>query len=49
MAVWTTLPPETKSVLADGLIKEIGDRSLSDITRWRDDKLSGLLKLISER
>ena len=49
MATWTTLPPETKSVLTGGLKKEVGDRSLTDITRWRDEKLSGLLKLVYGR
>ena len=48
MATWTTLPPETKIMLTEGLKKEIGSRSLSDITRWRDEKLSGLLKIISD-
>jgi hypothetical protein len=46
MATWTTLPPETKTLLVEGLKEEIGDRSPSDIARWRDEKLSGLLKLI---
>ena len=46
MAAWTTLPPETKKVLVDGLKKEMGDRSMIDITSWRDEKLSALLKLI---
>jgi len=49
MATWTTLPPETKSVLTAGLKKEVGDRSLTDISRWRDEKLSGLLKLVYGR
>ena len=48
MANWTTLPPESKSVLIEGLKKEMGDRSLADISRWRDEKLAGLLKLISQ-
>jgi len=49
MAAWTTLPPETRKVLVDGLKKEMGDRSMTDITRWRDEKLSGLLKLVFDR
>jgi 3-hydroxypropionate dehydrogenase (NADP+) len=49
LASWTTLPPETKEVLTEGLKKEIGDRSPAELSRWRDEKLSGLLKLIYER
>lgn len=49
MADWTTLPPEAKSVLIEGLEKEMGDRSMAEITRWRDEKLSGLLKLIYDK
>jgi len=46
MATWTTLPPETKSVLIEGLKKEMGDRSLADINRWRDEKLIKVLKVL---
>ena len=49
LASWTTLPPQTKDVLTQGLKKEIGDRSPADLSRWRDEKLSSLLKLIYER
>lgn len=49
MATWTTLPPETKNVLIEGLKKEMGDRSLTEINRWRDEKLSDLLKLLYGR
>jgi carnitine 3-dehydrogenase len=46
LASWTTLPPDTKAVLTEGLKQEIGDRSPEELSRWRDEKLSGLLKLI---
>jgi 3-hydroxyacyl-CoA dehydrogenase len=46
LATWTTLPPETKEMLTEGLKKEMGDRSLTEINRWRDEKLGRLLKLI---
>jgi hypothetical protein len=46
MASWTDLPPETKSMLVEGLKKETGGRSLAEINRWRDEKLSALLNLI---
>jgi len=46
MATWTTLPTETKSVLIEGLKKEMGDRSLADVTRRRDEKLIKMLKIL---
>ena len=46
MATWTTLPTETKSVLIEGLKKEMGDRSLADVTRWRDEKLTKILEVL---
>ncbi len=46
MASWTTLPPETKRVLIEGLKKEMGDRSLVEINRWRDEKLIKMLKIL---
>ena len=48
MATWTTLPPETKAVLVDGLKAEMGDRSLSDMNRLRDEKLIKMLKILYE-
>jgi len=46
MATWTSLPPETKDVLIEGLKKEMGDRSLAGINRWRDEKLIKMLKIL---
>ena len=46
MATWTTLPTETKSVLIEGLKEEMGDRSLADVTRWRDEKLTKILEVL---
>jgi len=46
MVTWTTLPTETKSVLIEGLKKEMGDRSLADVTRWRDEKLTKILEVL---
>ncbi len=48
MANWTTLPPESKSALIEGLKNEMGDRSLADIFRWRDQKPAGLIKRVSQ-
>jgi 3-hydroxyacyl-CoA dehydrogenase len=46
MATWTSLPPETKDVLIEGLKKEMGDRSLAEINRRRDEKLIKMLKIL---
>ena len=46
MATWTTLPPETKNVLIEGLNKEMGDRSTADLNRWRDEKLIKMLEIL---
>jgi 3-hydroxyacyl-CoA dehydrogenase len=48
LATWTTLPPEAKTMLVDGLKAEMGDRTLSDINHWRDEKLIQLLKILYE-
>jgi len=48
MASWTTLPPQTKALLIDGLKAEMGDRSLSDMNRLRDEKLIKMLKILYE-
>ena len=48
MATWTTLPPETKTLLVDGLKAEMGNRTLSDLNRARDEKLIKMLKILYE-
>ncbi len=48
MATWTTLPPETKPLLIDGLKAEMGDRTLSDMNRLRDERLIKMLKILYE-
>ncbi len=48
LATWKTLPPEAKTMLVDGLKEEMGDRTLSDMNRWRDEKLIKLLKVLYE-
>ena len=48
LATWTTLPPEAKALLIDGLKTEMGDRTLSDMNRWRDEKFIQLLKVLYE-
>ena len=46
MATWTAFPPETKQALAEGVEEEMKGRSLAELTRWRDEKLVGILKVI---
>jgi len=48
MATWTSLPPEAKSILAEGVKEELRGRSLTEVTQWRDNTLIKLLKLIQE-
>ena len=48
LAGWTTLPPEAKTMLVDGLKEELGDRTISDMNRWRDEKLIKVLKILYE-
>ena len=48
MGNWTSLPPETKSVIANQTQAAMKGRTLQDIKRWRDDKLVKLLKVINE-
>jgi carnitine 3-dehydrogenase len=49
LATWTTLPPEAKALLVDGVKEEMGDRTLSDMNRWRDEKVIQLLKVLYEK
>jgi carnitine 3-dehydrogenase len=49
LATWTTLPPEAKALLVDGVKEEMGDRTLSDMNRWRDEKFIQLLKILYEK
>jgi len=46
MARWTSLPAETKDVVVEGIKKEMGERTFSEIVKWRDDKLVKLLKIL---
>jgi 3-hydroxyacyl-CoA dehydrogenase len=46
LADWTTLPPEAKTMLVAGLQEELGDRTISDMNRLRDEKLIKMLKIL---
>jgi len=48
LATWTTLPGEAKPMLVDGLKEEMGDRTIADVNRQRDEKLIEMLKILYE-
>ena len=48
MATWTSLPPEAKDILAQGVKDEMRDKNLMEMARWRDQKLIRLLKVIQD-
>jgi len=48
MATWKTLPAEARTLLMEGIAKELGDKNAKDLVRWRDDKLVKLLRAIYE-
>ena len=46
LATWTTLPPEAKNMLIEGLNEELSGRTISDMNQWRDEKLIKMLKIL---
>jgi carnitine 3-dehydrogenase len=48
MATWTSLPPEAKNILIEGVREEIRGKNLAEMTQWRDEKLIKLLKIVQE-
>ena len=46
MATWTSLPPEAKSMLSEGINAELRGKSSTEVAQWRDDKIIELLKVI---
>ena len=46
LATWTTLPPEGRDILIEGVRSEMKGRSLEEVFKWRDKKLVELLKAI---
>jgi carnitine 3-dehydrogenase len=49
MATWSEISAESKRLLVAGIDEEMGARSTSEIARWRDEKIVGLLKVIYGR
>lgn len=47
MAKWTEFPEESKDILQNGVIREMGDRSPQEIAAWRDEKLVEMLKMLN--
>ncbi|SMC83725.1 3-hydroxyacyl-CoA dehydrogenase family protein [Papillibacter cinnamivorans] len=45
MATWNQFPEGSRELLVSGVKDEMGEKDLKDIARWRDEMLTGLLKL----
>lgn len=48
MSNWTSMPHLAVEKVVKGVEEELGTKSLEELTRWRDDKLLKLLKVISD-
>ena len=46
MATWTQIPEEAKKAIITGVKDSVGDTNISDLTKWRDEKLVELRKAI---
>jgi 3-hydroxyacyl-CoA dehydrogenase len=46
MAVWTEFPPESRDILHEGVQKEVEGRNQAELAKWRDEKLTELIKLL---
>ncbi len=46
MAVWTEFPPESREILYEGVENEIEGKNQAELARWRDEKLTELIKLL---
>ncbi|MCK9364788.1 MAG: 3-hydroxyacyl-CoA dehydrogenase NAD-binding domain-containing protein [Syntrophales bacterium] len=46
MASWSEISPESRERLVDGVQESMGERNAAEISRWRDEKIVGLLKVI---
>lgn len=49
MAAWTTLPPDTASLLGPGVRESLGEQTTEELTAWRDAKLIQILRLLEEK
>lgn len=46
MASWSEISPEWRERLVTGVQESMGERNVAEISRWRDEKIVGLLKVI---
>jgi len=46
MAVWTRFPPESRNILYEGVKKEVEGKNEAELAKWRDEKLTELLKIL---
>ncbi|MBE0478928.1 3-hydroxyacyl-CoA dehydrogenase family protein [Candidatus Aerophobetes bacterium] len=47
MSSWTSIPPLAVKKIVEGIKEEIGENSLDELYKWRDEKLLSILKTIS--
>jgi 3-hydroxyacyl-CoA dehydrogenase len=46
LASWTEIPGEAKEMLVEGVKECMGNRSMADVTEWRDRKIVELTRVI---
>jgi carnitine 3-dehydrogenase len=46
MAVWTKVPDEAKNAALEGIKNSVGEKSIQELERWRDENLTTLLKVL---
>jgi len=46
MADWNEFPENFQEILSDGITQEMGDETISDKVKWRDEKLIEILKVL---
>lgn len=48
MATWSEISDESRDMLVKGVEESIGDRTIEELSKWRDSKIVDLLKVIYE-
>ncbi|MDA0837149.1 MAG: 3-hydroxyacyl-CoA dehydrogenase NAD-binding domain-containing protein [Planctomycetota bacterium] len=46
MPTWTEIPEEVKEQIVRGVVEAQGERTLAEVSQWRDDKLVKLVKAV---
>lgn len=49
MPTWTEISDESKKTLVQGIEDAVGDKSLGELARWRDQKIVDLIKVIYDK